>query len=101
MRRSLSHCAPRNVLSDRPLYRWSHISIDGRDVRASNGVEIRVDAGVGTEIKFDILLVCAGGNPSRFNHTPTLRWLRRIARMGIPLGGVSGGLLRPRALGPS
>ena len=80
-----------NVLSDRPLYRWSHISIDGRDVRASNGVEIRVDAGVGTEIKFDILLVCAGGNPSRFNHTPTLRWLRRIARMGIPLGGVSGG----------
>lgn len=80
-----------NILSGRPLYRWSHISTDGRGVRASNGVEIRVDAGVGTETKFDILLVCAGGNPSRFNHTPTLRWLRRVARMDVPLGGVSGG----------
>ena len=80
-----------NILSADRFISWSHISIDGRDVRASNGVEIRVDASVGKQIKSDILLVCAGGNPSRFNHTPTIRWLRRIARTGIQLGGVSGG----------
>jgi transcriptional regulator GlxA family with amidase domain len=46
---------------------------------------------VGSELVLDILLVCAGGNPSAFAHKPTFSWLRRLAQHGAMIGGVSGG----------
>lgn len=80
-----------NRLSGRELYRWSHVSIDGCPAVASNGVDIRADFGVGEEVRFDYLFVCAGGNPAAFQHAPTFAWLRQLARRGVRLGGVSGG----------
>jgi transcriptional regulator GlxA family with amidase domain len=80
-----------NRLSGRELYRWSHVSIDGRPAPASNGVEIRADLGVGEEGRFDHLFVCAGGNPAAFQHPATFAWLRQLARRGVRLGGISGG----------
>ena len=80
-----------NVLAGRTLYDWAHISIAGKSVRASSGIEIKADHRVGDDIALDMLLVCAGGNPSTFRHAPTLRWLRKMARRRIPIGGVSGG----------
>ncbi len=80
-----------NRLSGKPLYRWSHVSIDGAPALASNGVSIQADHGVGAETRFDYLIVCAGGNPAAFQHAPTFAWLRQLARRGVKLGGVSGG----------
>lgn len=80
-----------NRLSGRDLYRWSHVSIDGLPAPASNGVSIKPDYGVGDDIRFDYLFVCAGGNPAAFQHAPTFAWLRQLARRGVRLGGVSGG----------
>src|SRR5690606_15262711 len=37
------------------------------------------------------LLVFAAGNPSGFDHAPTLSWLRALSRRGVAIGGVSGG----------
>lgn len=80
-----------NRLSGRPLYRWSHVSIDGATATASNGVSIAADYSVGTRTSFDYLFVCAGGNPAAFHHRPSLAWLRGLARRGVHLGGISGG----------
>ncbi|MGY8667853.1 GlxA family transcriptional regulator [Bradyrhizobium sp. UFLA05-109] len=80
-----------NRLSGRPLYRWSHISIDGEPAAASNGVRIHTEYRVGTNEHFDHVFVCAGGNPALFRHAPTFAWLRQLARRGVTIGGVSGG----------
>jgi transcriptional regulator GlxA family with amidase domain len=80
-----------NLLSGRTLYRWWHASPDGKPVHASNGVGIIPDIGVGTERQANLLFVCAGGNPATFNDKPTFAWLRRLARRGVTMGGISGG----------
>lgn len=80
-----------NQLSGRDLYRWSHIAIDGVAASASNGVGIRADYGLGDDVGFDYVMVCAGGNPAVFQHPPTFAWLRQLARRRVRLGGISGG----------
>ena len=80
-----------NRLSGLPLYRWSHVSIDGEPARASNGVHIQTEFRVGTDEHFDYVFVCAGGNPALFQHQPTFAWLRKLATRGVKIGGVSGG----------
>ena len=82
-----------NALSGRDLYVWRHISADGNPVRASNGVQIVPNNAVGDIVDFDLLVVCAGGNPAVFQHAPTLTWLRKVARSGTRIAGVSGGPL--------
>src|ERR1700760_853015 len=56
-----------NVLSDRLLYEWKHISIREGFVRASNGARIRADAQINDPLSLDLLLVCAAGNPALFH----------------------------------
>ena len=80
-----------NLLSGRDLYHWRHVSIDGEAATASNGGRVLADNMVGDEAGFDTVMVCAGGNPALFDHTPTFAWLRELARKGVRLGGVSGG----------
>jgi transcriptional regulator GlxA family with amidase domain len=80
-----------NTLSRKSLYRWRHISIRGDDVAASNGVRIQADTGLARAAGFDVIFVCAGGNPQAFKHSPTFAFLRKAARQGIKLGGVSAG----------
>jgi len=82
-----------NKLSGSTLYAWSHVTPDGQPVRASNGVHIVPDAGLIDPMPFDLLIVCAGGNPAGFQHAPTFSFLRRAARRRIPIAGVSGGPL--------
>ena len=43
------------------------------------------------EADFDILFVVAGGDPLSFRDPRVSAWLRRAARAGTPLGGISGG----------
>jgi transcriptional regulator GlxA family with amidase domain len=80
-----------NRLAGAALYDWRHISLDGAAVEASNGVAILPDYGIDTEPQLDYLFVCAGGNPALFDHRPTLRWLRRLSRKRVRIGGISGG----------
>jgi transcriptional regulator GlxA family with amidase domain len=80
-----------NVLAGRELYRWSHISIDGRPVRASNGANILADQTVGQPLACDTLFVFAAGDPAAFDDAATFAWLRRLAGGAVRLAGVSGG----------
>jgi len=80
-----------NDLSGVELYRWIHISVDGKAARASNGASILADQSVSESISCDILFVFAGGEPRSFDDHRTFSWLRRAARAGSAIAGVSGG----------
>jgi transcriptional regulator GlxA family with amidase domain len=80
-----------NVLSGRELYRYIHVSLDGRPTRASNGASILADGKVGDPIDCDTLFVFAAGDPSAFDDRRTFTWLRRMALQGVRMAGVSGG----------
>ena len=80
-----------NLLSGRELYRWWHAAPGGKPVTASNGVAILPDCGTSTERAADMVLVCAGGNPALFDDKSAFAWLRRLARKGVTIGGISGG----------
>lgn len=80
-----------NVLSGRKLYDWRHVTLEDPAVEASTGLAFAADHAVGEVEDYDGLIVCAAGNPSAFDHEPTFAWLRRLARRGTWLAGVSGG----------
>lgn len=80
-----------NTLAGRELYRWTHISVDGRPVCASNGASILADRTVGGPLACDTLFVFAAGDPAAFDDARTFGWLRQLARSNVGLAGVSGG----------
>lgn len=81
-----------NTLSGRNLYRWWHAAPGDAPVQASNGVAILPDVKVGAlDLDADWVLVCAGGNPAAFADPGLTAWLRRLARTGLVIGGISGG----------
>jgi transcriptional regulator GlxA family with amidase domain len=81
-----------NQLSGTPIYRWWHATPGNTPAVASCGIAVSPDFTVGADAEdLDLLLVCAGGNPATFKDRTTLAWLRKLARQGITIGGVSGG----------
>lgn len=80
-----------NMLSQKALYRWSLIAVDGGYCEASNGLRFEAEYEVGTGADFDYVFVCAGGNPALFKHDGTFRWLKKLARQKTTIGGLSGG----------
>ena len=80
-----------NLLSAKELYRWWHAAPGGKPVMASNGVAIIPDYGTSADRDADKVFVCAGGNPALFDDKSVFAWLRRLARKGVTIGGISGG----------
>ena len=81
-----------NMLSGRTLYRWWNAAPGDKPAIASNGAAVLPDMKIGAESEPpDLLLVCAGGNPSVFKDRRAFAWLRRLAAGPSIIGGVSGG----------
>src|SRR4026208_2225073 len=80
-----------NLLSGKELYRWWHAAPAGRPVIASNGLAIIPDCGTSADREADMVFVCAGGNPAIFDDKAVFAWLRRLARKGVTIGGISAG----------
>ncbi|MEL7465754.1 MAG: GlxA family transcriptional regulator [Pseudomonadota bacterium] len=80
-----------NLLSGEALFEWRHIAPSGDRVASSSGPETPTGHTVDAPPAVDLLLVIAGGRPERFDHAPTFAYLRRAARAGVRIGGVSGG----------
>ncbi|MFT3973284.1 MAG: GlxA family transcriptional regulator [Amaricoccus sp.] len=78
-----------NLLSGVPLYRVSDFSADGAAVRASNGLAVPCAAPPAPDLH--TLFVCAGGGPGDWRVAEVAPILRRLARRGVRLGGISGG----------
>jgi transcriptional regulator GlxA family with amidase domain len=81
-----------NRLAGKQLYRWWHSTPGNQPAIASSGAAVLPDFTFGADAaRLDLLLVCAGGNPVAFNDKRTFSWLRKLARQGVIIGGVSGG----------
>ncbi len=80
-----------NLLGARRLYEWVNLAPDGRSSEASSGTVIPAACRLADAPPLDLVLVIAGGNPATFRDAPTFEWLRRVARGGARMGGVSGG----------
>jgi transcriptional regulator GlxA family with amidase domain len=83
-----------NHIGGAQLYKWRHAAPENQVALASNGLAVSPDLELGSELYgLDLLLVCAGGNPAEFSDRKTFEWLRRLARRGVAIAGVSGGPL--------
>jgi transcriptional regulator GlxA family with amidase domain len=81
-----------NQLAGKKLYRWWNAAPSDKPAVASNGAAVLPDFKVGDDVgPLDLMMVCAGGNPATFNDRRTLAWLKKLARRGITMGGISGG----------
>jgi transcriptional regulator GlxA family with amidase domain len=81
-----------NRLSGKNLYWWWHSAPGNQPAIASSGAAVLPDFTFGADVgQLDILLVCAGGNPAAYDDKQTFAWLRKLARQGVVIGGVSGG----------
>ncbi|RWP36735.1 MAG: GlxA family transcriptional regulator [Mesorhizobium sp.] len=79
-------------------YRWRLASIDGKPVRASNGVECAVDTSLEDERKKmsgserpNMAVVCSGINVERYQNKSAFAWLREEYNRGVAIGGLCTG----------
>src|SRR5689334_5110605 len=88
-----------NWLAQRPLFEWRTLSVDGKPVRASNAALLPV-AGDCAGAKEDSVFVLASFEPlDSARSRPLTRWLQRLARAGVELGGIENGSLALAAAG--
>ncbi len=89
-----------NWLSQRPLFEWQVISADGKPVIASNGRGTQVDGGLSAAGDSRTVFVLASFDPDRkIAPRPVVRWLQRMARFGVEVGGIENGSLVLAAAG--
>lgn len=79
-------------------YQWRLASIDGRPVKASNGVECAVNTSLDEERRKmagpdrpDMVIVCTGLNVESYNNRTAFAWLREEYNRGVALGGLCTG----------
>lgn len=80
-----------NLVSGKPLYRWSLISEDGQTATCSNGSVTLTDAGMENGRRTDRLFVISGLNAQNHTTPKVLNWLRRERAAGTPLGAICSG----------
>jgi transcriptional regulator GlxA family with amidase domain len=81
-----------NRMSERQLFEWQLVSVDGKEVMASNGIGIAAHRSLDALGKIDMLVVCAGLEPIQFGRNHRIHHhLRRLARHGSMVGAISSG----------
>lgn len=80
-----------NRVSGKPLFAWRIYSPDGKPVAASNGLRIEADGSFGDVGPMPEIVVCAGVNVQRHDHTQLIARLRRLSFYGVSIGAVCTG----------
>jgi AraC family carnitine catabolism transcriptional activator len=80
-----------NQNAGRRLFSTHLFTVDGRPVRATNGMELKPDRSLREVAFFPTVLVFAGNEPLPHLTRGLLGWLRRLARHGAHLGAVDTG----------
>src|SRR4051794_36327997 len=80
-----------NRLSEKPLYRWTMHSQDGKPVSASNGILAMVQGDLESIPGHATVILCGGLNVQHHADKRLLSWLRKAARRGLDLGAVCTG----------
>lgn len=80
-----------NLLIGHDYYDLHQIPARNDHAHSSSGAIIEVSDPPDPGQDYDLVLIIAGGEPANFKDEKLFRWLRRLARHGVRLGGVSGG----------
>ncbi|MFJ5299512.1 AraC family transcriptional regulator [Pseudomonas sp. NPDC088368] len=81
-----------NWLSQRTLFEWTLLSLDGQPVQASNGLMSVAQASLSAEQAFDVCVVIASFDVHKHSANASLKsWLRKQALFGAVLMGVETG----------
>lgn len=80
-----------NLLAGRPLYRWSVYAVDGATAVSSSGADVPAERLPADGGGLHTVFVVAGGEPHSWAVRPVISCLRRLARQGVRIGGISGG----------
>lgn len=80
-----------NVISGHTLYDWVSVSPSGPWIDVSNGLKISADCSAEVAPSVDRLIVVAGPSRTGDERAAALSWIRREARRGSMIGGVSEG----------
>lgn len=88
-----------NQNSGRRLFSWHLFSVDGRAVKAGNGMTMTPEAAIADVPYFPTVIVCAGNRPVQYITSRLLNWLRRLDRHGARLGALDTGAFTLAAAG--
>ncbi|MDO3721410.1 GlxA family transcriptional regulator [Marinobacter sp. chi1] len=80
-----------NQMAGTELYSWSLLTAGGTAVRASDGMVVMPDAGLGEEDRFDLVIVVGGVDVTHSFSNVEVRWLKQQARRNVLLGAVCTG----------
>ena len=80
-----------NQLTNEILYQWRLISETGDSVTASDGIEVGVDQSIDEVFDCHVLIVVGGVDGHNSFTKNQLRWLRRLDKKQVILGGVCTG----------
>ncbi|MNF72983.1 Transcriptional regulator GlxA family, contains an amidase domain and an AraC-type DNA-binding HTH domain [Pseudomonas linyingensis] len=80
-----------NQLSGRDLFHWHTLTLDGRPVRASNGMLVSPDGAARGQAAADALILCGGEGTGGHDDPAHTRLLREQAARGVHLGALGTG----------
>lgn len=81
-----------NLIAQTALYEVVALSIGGQPVPTSSGFEVPCEDLAGAGSHCHTVFVVAGGNPEDWSEAAALQpFLRRLARQGVRIGGISSG----------
>jgi AraC family transcriptional regulator, carnitine catabolism transcriptional activator len=83
-----------NWLAQSRLFAWHAVSVDGKPVRASSGIAVPVEGDLEAAQGCGTVFVLASFEPATVaRNRLVFRWLKRMARAGVELGGLENGSL--------
>lgn len=89
-----------NWLAQKSIFDWRVVSLDGKPVRASNGLSFPVHGDLTAADDAKTVFVLASFEPNRAAaERRVLSWLKRKARLGAEIGGIENGSLVLAAAG--
>jgi transcriptional regulator GlxA family with amidase domain len=81
-----------NRMSERQVFEWTLVSVEGNSVAASNGISIPTQERLDQLKGIDLVVVCAGLEPAQFAPEHSIHHhLRRLACHGAMVGAISSG----------
>ncbi len=80
-----------NLIAKNELYEIDYYSIDEHSSHSSSGVIIKSTKALNNMNHLDFLFVVAGLGSTSFKEEGVFKLLRKLAKQGVTLGGVSGG----------
>ena len=79
-----------NLISDRGLYAWHHLSPVGGAVSSGGGLAVLTDAlPPATAIPFDMVVVCGGMGSDTYRNAALKAYLVRLSRQNVIIGSAS------------